>query len=82
MKASCTVGKYLATAPQDDAEALIKALEADAPLQRISESLHSFGVPLSAYTLSRHKRRICRCDSSPTPPPAGTLREALNGLRG
>jgi hypothetical protein len=82
MKASCTVGKYLETAPKEDAEALVAALDADATLQRISESLHSFGVTLSAYTLSRHKRGICRCDSSPTPPPAGTLSEALNGLRG
>ena len=82
MKPSCTVGKFLSEAPDEEAKAVLSAIESRVPYQHVSNALRSFGVKITAFTLSRHFRGICACDESPAQPQASTLVEALTALRG
>jgi hypothetical protein len=83
VKARCSIGKFLAEAPDEEAAAVIAAVESQVQYQAISTAMKGFDVRIPAYTLSRHFRGICSCDTVPGPTPqASTLTEALTTLRG
>lgn len=59
---SCTVAATLKALPDKDAEALRAALEDERwRASDLSRVLATEGIHLSGYTLSRHRRGICKC---------------------
>ena len=84
MTPSCTIGHYLVQASQEDAQALLDAVAAQARWNDISLAFRAFGVPISAYALSRHFRGICYCGNKSTithRKAPTSLSEALKALR-
>jgi hypothetical protein len=60
---SCTIGQALDTLPSDQAAHLAKALDnTNARAIDIAMALEALGVRMSAHTVQRHRRGVCRCD--------------------
>lgn len=59
----CAVAVALEALSPEDADTLTEALASDLPSSGISRALRALGHPVPDFTLNRHRRKGCACES-------------------
>jgi hypothetical protein len=59
----CSVARFCGKLSEEEAQAVLKALDSHVPIRAIHRAIRSEGYRISRESLSTHRRRMCGCES-------------------